>query len=971
MKDMLIAIFICGLMLFNFAQAKPVLVAVELNSQNQIQQWRRFNYPTYEFIAKTAISEVDDSQLLDLKKQGFFFLVIDESPWSERYFVSSVSADVKKDLPGDVIWQRGNILLIKVPTQEITTLFNMDLKFQPLRKIILPERFWKQILTKKVSIKSISWDPFIQSIVDQVSTDSLTAFIQRLQDFKTRLTHSDSSFAASQWMFDKMSDWGYMTEFDSFYVDSSMAAWGYWPDTGYERNVIATIDGAVNPSKIMIICGHFDAIVWWDTALARINAPGADDNATGTVAALEAARIFRNYSWDPTIQFIAWATEELGLYGSYHYARTADSLGYDIGGVINGDMLGYMDDVNLDCIIQRKDSSSLWLSNLFAIAGQTYVPSLIIYPVTSSGGSDWYPFAVYGYASVGSAEAANSHWNPYYHYTTDLLNTLTPELYTAITQTSVATMAILGLYPSSVEDVVVADIGDGLSLEVQWTSSPETDIIGYNVYWGLASEVYTDSHFVAGASVAVDTLTGLMTDSTYYIIVRAQDTDDRESYVATEVTGSPRVVPLPPNGVIATPIVSGVRIDWLPNTELDLAGYRVYRRINESSVYDSLNTILLADTTYTNAPLSGENKYYYAVRAFDTSGYASPMSSEAYGRPITLDQGILIVDETRNGTNPPDSLQDNFYRYVMQDYPYTEYEYGSSAEKPVMSDFAPYSTIVWFADDYAELMASGSVSEFISYLDVGGNLWFTGWKPTANLREQQTYPVDFNPGDFIYDYLKIAHVEISLSSASFQGADGLLGYPRLDVDSAKVPLPPWGGTMRYIEALTSVSSAEDIYTMDMTNNSSPFEGSVCGLRYLGTGYKTVFFGYPLYFMDQDQARLVAQKVMDDFGEVYIEEEPIEMIQVSELRLYQNRPNPFRNKTDITFSIGQGAKSIDLKIYDVTGRLVRQFDHTTIRLSDHISWDGNDNAGRVLPNGVYFYQLNVDDQSIIKKLIMLR
>ncbi|MCK5257995.1 MAG: T9SS type A sorting domain-containing protein, partial [Thermoplasmatales archaeon] len=175
----------------------------------------------------------------------------------------------------------------------------------------------------------------------------------------------------------------------------------------------------------------------------------------------------------------------------------------------------------------------------------------------------------------------------------------------------------------------------------------------------------------------------------------------------------------------------------------------------------------------------------------------------------------------------------------------------------------------------------------------------------------------------------------------------------------------------YIEALTSVSSAEDIYTMDMTNNSSPFEGSVCGLRYLGTGYKTVFFGYPLYFMDQDQARLVAQKVMGDFGEVYIEEKPIEMIHVSELRLYQNRPNPFRNKTDITFSIGQGAKSIDLKIYDVTGRLVRQFDHTTIRLSDHISWDGNDDAGRVLPNGVYFYQLNVDDQSIIKKLIMLR
>ena len=798
-----------------------------------------------------------------------------------------------------------------------------------------------------------------------MSTDSITAYIQRLQDFRTRLMLTDSSYAASEWIRQKLNGWGLATVFDSFYVSTS------WPGAGYERNVIGTIPGSINPSKILIICGHFDAIVWWDTTLASWNAPGADDNASGTVAALEAARIFSNYSWDPTIQFIGWAAEELGLYGSYHYAERADSLDLDIGGVLNFDMIGYMDDANLDCIIQRKDPPPLWLSSLLYEAGQTYVPSLITYEVTSGGGSDWYPFAVYGFPSVGAAERAGTHWNPYYHDTTDKISTLTPSLYTNITKAGVVTLAILGTYPSPVEDVAVLDIGTGNSLVVEWTASPESDVTGYRVYWGLQSEIYADSNFVAGIATTVDTITGLMNDSTYYITVRALDTDDHLSYMAIEVTGTPRLTPMPPTGVATTPISGGIQVDWQPNQELDLAGYRLYRRLNDDPTYDSLNTTLLTDTTYADHPLSGANRYYYAVRAFDLAGNYSALSIEAYGRPITLDQGILIVDETRNGTNPPDSLQDEFYRYIMAGYPYTEYEYGSVQEAPVLSDFVPYSTVLWHSDEYTDYYASDHVADFGSYLSLGGNMWFIGWRPTANLEGQTSYPFDFSSGEFMYDYYKVSHVEVTTPFDSFIAADGLLGYPRLEVDSVKVPFVNWHGALRYVEEFTPVSGAENIYTMDMRNNSSSYEGALCGIRYLGNDHKVVYFGFPLYFMNQDDARFAAQQVMTDFGETGVEEMPKGISPVSGIILLQNTPNPFAEQTTISYQLGI-AGQIHLKVYNIAGQLVKTLVDVHHESGVYnVDWSGLDEQGRRVSSGVYFYRLESEDESIIKKSTILR
>ncbi len=85
------------------------------------------------------------------------------------------------------------------------------------------------------------------------------------------------------------------------------------------------------------------------------------------------------------------------------------------------------------------------------------------------------------------------------------------------------------------------------------------------------------------------------------------------------------------------------------------------------------------------------------------------------------------------------------------------------------------------------------------------------------------------------------------------------------------------------------------------------------------------------------------------------------------------PNPFRRMTVIRFSIGQGAESIELKIYDAAGRLVKDFSRLTLDAlrPTQIIWDGTDQNDRMVPSGVYFVDLRVGDYKKTEKAILLR
>jgi hypothetical protein len=85
------------------------------------------------------------------------------------------------------------------------------------------------------------------------------------------------------------------------------------------------------------------------------------------------------------------------------------------------------------------------------------------------------------------------------------------------------------------------------------------------------------------------------------------------------------------------------------------------------------------------------------------------------------------------------------------------------------------------------------------------------------------------------------------------------------------------------------------------------------------------------------------------------------------------PNPFHDKLTITYSLGNSAEGTVLAIYNSIGQLIREYDYTTMKLSDHIIWSGHDERGRAVPGGVYFIHFagEAGDFQQIEKAIFLK
>ncbi len=205
-----------------------------------------------------------------------------------------------------------------------------------------------------------------------------------------------------------------------------------------DANVVATLPGTTDPDEIYIICGHYDSI----SQMPETYAPGADDNGTGTVGVIEAARVLKAYDFESTLRFVCFSREEQGLVGSGAYAREARARGDSIVAALNFDMIGYVDAApeELDVIY---NGISGWLADEYEAAATLYVPDLdIVKKYATYVGSDNSSFWDYNYPSFCGIEDSPLH-NPYYHRTTDRVSTLDFEFYTDVVRAAVASLAEL------------------------------------------------------------------------------------------------------------------------------------------------------------------------------------------------------------------------------------------------------------------------------------------------------------------------------------------------------------------------------------------------------------------------------------------------------------------------------------------------------------------------------------------------
>ena len=173
-------------------------------------------------------------------------------------------------------------------------------------------------------------DSVITIITSTVNPDSVRFFIQSLQDFQTRFLLADTRDAVALWIKDQFLQMGFAdVVIDSFQYQ------GTW-----QKNVVATLQGIYEPQVYNIVGGHHDS---YSSGDPMVFAPGADDNASGTAAVLEIARVIKanNYQPESTIKFITFAAEEYGLWGSKDYAEKALISGMNIKIMINHDMISH------------------------------------------------------------------------------------------------------------------------------------------------------------------------------------------------------------------------------------------------------------------------------------------------------------------------------------------------------------------------------------------------------------------------------------------------------------------------------------------------------------------------------------------------------------------------------------------------------------------------------------------------------
>ncbi|HEX4739259.1 MAG TPA: M20/M25/M40 family metallo-hydrolase [Allosphingosinicella sp.] len=105
------------------------------------------------------------------------------------------------------------------------------------------------------------------------------------------------------------------------------------------RDVIAIQRGTTDPNRVIIITGHIDSRVT-DVMNAKADAPGANDDGSGTAAVIEAARVLSKYKFPGTIVYAALMGEEQGLYGGKTLADYAKAQGWEVEADLNNDIVG-------------------------------------------------------------------------------------------------------------------------------------------------------------------------------------------------------------------------------------------------------------------------------------------------------------------------------------------------------------------------------------------------------------------------------------------------------------------------------------------------------------------------------------------------------------------------------------------------------------------------------------------------------
>ena len=380
-------------------------------------------------------------------------------------------------------------------------------------------------------------DSSIAAALQQVSAERIRADLEKFVSFGTRSTISAQDpaaikagigvGAAREWIkseFERYSkECGGCLEVktDTF----TEPATDRIPQPTEIANLYAILKGTdvENAKRIVLVTGHYDSRNS-DILDLKGDAPGANDDGSGTAVSLECARVLSKLKFPATIIFLAVAGEEQGLNGSHHFAKLAKDQGWNIEAVLNNDIVGGDKSAEQDHSIVRvfseglpaaateqeihrirglggeNDSASRQLARYIADVGRAYTvgvnPVLVFRLDRYLRGGDHSSFNQQGFAAVRFTEFREDFHHQHQNLRTeggieygDLLRFVDFDYVAHVARLNAATLASLASAPAPPANVhlLTKDLENDSTLT--WEKSPGGAASGYEILWRATSSL--------------------------------------------------------------------------------------------------------------------------------------------------------------------------------------------------------------------------------------------------------------------------------------------------------------------------------------------------------------------------------------------------------------------------------------------------------------------------------------------------
>ncbi len=254
----------------------------------------------------------------------------------------------------------------------------------------------------------------VNTLMPQLQATNILSTIQQLSNFQNRRYNSTHGVSASNWLF---TQWQALNPGNRRDIQVRQIT-----HTWAQKSVEFTIYGNGNAGETVILGAHLDSIA--SGPVETMRAPGADDDASGVAGLTEVIRVLMagNYVPKRNIRFIAYAAEEVGLWGSQAIAAQQASRRDQVVGVMQLDMTAF-----------QGDSTDIWLYTDYTNAAQNafianlvgaYLPTYSVgYDACGYACSDHASWHNKGYIASFPFEASDATYNFQIHTTNDTIAT--------------------------------------------------------------------------------------------------------------------------------------------------------------------------------------------------------------------------------------------------------------------------------------------------------------------------------------------------------------------------------------------------------------------------------------------------------------------------------------------------------------------------------------------------------------------